>query len=321
MVKLDEIEDEVLYRMCSDGDQKAWQYVFNYILKACSWRKWHLSEEEAEQMAVEIVTEVINKRFRELRRKDQFRYLLGDLTKKRIIDSFKTSVKSVEFYDDEFRDGFTAEALLEAIVHDDYGIEVQGQVDVIDQLNQIIRIPNLFDLWKNKTGRKKLSGKKMSDLVSKTKKSRRASFPELDDNERKNVMLLNRLILESAYQGLCPTMYRQRKKPDLISIDQAITDVDGDERRQEFADPDPSPERVAMMIEAVSVINAALNKFPEKCRAVLGGWLQYKMGVYESLKELSTLLTIPVPTIAAHVSRCLQKLAGLPEVQDLKSLV
>ncbi|OQW98151.1 MAG: hypothetical protein BWK74_05275 [Desulfobacteraceae bacterium A6] len=87
MLDYKNLPDEDLYGMCLAGDEDAWKYLYNYILKICEW--WRISYPE--DMASKVTEELLKGRIGTLRKKDRFRYFVKLLTQSRIKDYLKSA--------------------------------------------------------------------------------------------------------------------------------------------------------------------------------------------------------------------------------------
>jgi RNA polymerase sigma factor (sigma-70 family) len=91
MIDFNTISDEDLYQMCIQGDEDAWQYVYNYILTICKWGKWNLND-EPEEFAQQITLHLIEKGIKKLREKMKFKNFIKVMTINKIKDSFKSTI-------------------------------------------------------------------------------------------------------------------------------------------------------------------------------------------------------------------------------------
>src|SRR4030067_2017746 len=74
--------------MCVRGDEGAWQYMYNFILKICRWEKCNLRD-EPEELAQEITLHLIEKALGKVNHKNKFRSFVKTMTINKIKDSFK----------------------------------------------------------------------------------------------------------------------------------------------------------------------------------------------------------------------------------------
>jgi hypothetical protein len=108
------------------------------------------------------------------------------------------SVSSPNFYPNEFEGKRTADVLSRAIERDKYGIPLPAQAGSIDRLNQLIRVPDLYETIVKKGKQTKLTSK-LEGLITETKDYRMKAFSDLSAFEQKKIMLLNRLLIEAIY--------------------------------------------------------------------------------------------------------------------------
>ncbi len=87
MIDFKALPDEDLYGMCLAGDEKAWQYLYNYVLQICAC--WHLSRPE--HMAGDVIFELLERRLGTIQKKDRFLYFVKLLTQSRIKDHLKSA--------------------------------------------------------------------------------------------------------------------------------------------------------------------------------------------------------------------------------------
>lgn len=111
---------------------------------------------------------------------------------------------SLDFFVDEFKDGFTIDALCWAINEDGYGITFKESDNSIKRLNELLRVSNFYDIW-NKKGKPVNLTEYAYKLISETREYRSRSFSELSEVQQKNILNLNRLIIETTYQQTCPS--------------------------------------------------------------------------------------------------------------------
>lgn len=102
------------------------------------------------------------------------------------------------------------------------------------------------------------------------------------------------------------------------SLDDPVRSPKGDDYIPQYQDTNPTQEEVFFNLEVVSLIDGAIQKLPANCHKVVLEYLNFKMGKYEDYRELSRVLKMPVPTISARVSRCLEKLLQFKEIKELK---
>jgi len=89
MIDFNTVSDEDLHGMCRGGDEDAWQYVYNYILTICKWKKWGL-DDEPDELAQEVTMHLIEKAMNKVKEKNKFRNFVKVMTINKIKDSFKS---------------------------------------------------------------------------------------------------------------------------------------------------------------------------------------------------------------------------------------
>lgn len=96
MIDFNVVPDEDLYGMCIQGDEGAWQYMYNYILTICRWKKWDLKD-DPEELAQDITMHFIEKALGKVKEKNKFRNFVKIMTINKIKDSFKSiSMQSID---------------------------------------------------------------------------------------------------------------------------------------------------------------------------------------------------------------------------------
>lgn len=107
-------------------------------------------------------------------------------------------VASPRFYAKEFKPGTTVESLAVAIYADAYGLPFKTRAGTIERLNELLTIPNFYDIVQAK-GKTIPPDRKLKDLIAETQSFRYRPFSQLSDFQQKKIMLLNRLLLEAIY--------------------------------------------------------------------------------------------------------------------------
>ncbi|MCX5812990.1 MAG: hypothetical protein NT178_10660 [Proteobacteria bacterium] len=126
-----------------------------------------------------------------------------------------TYTAATYFSMDEFQAGVVG-VLSKAIARDGYKIVLQKPDDSIERLNELLQMPNFYDIWREKNKMLSLEAEK---LVYETQNYRQKRFSQLSESEAKNIVKLNRLILEATYPNICPksltkVKYRKSKSSD-----------------------------------------------------------------------------------------------------------
>lgn len=116
----------------------------------------------------------------------------------------------------EFKDRSAVNKLLQAIDADDFGILFNGYKDPIARLNNLLDVPNFYDIWLSKNKTIAVS-KKTQELIKATKNIRGKRFDKLSATEQNTIKHLNRLLLEITYPKSCPKGLFFANSYDLIS--------------------------------------------------------------------------------------------------------
>jgi len=116
--------------------------------------------------------------------------------------------QTLDFSAGEFRGGSTAEKLLKAIYHDipfsKYNIAFKEPDNTIGRLNEMLLMPNIYDLWAYPDRSSASLPESIKDLVDITENYRGKGLADLSPKERNNIKLLNRSLLEAIYLQICP---------------------------------------------------------------------------------------------------------------------
>jgi|GEM_PF-122817 signal transduction histidine kinase len=121
----------------------------------------------------------------------------------------------VDFTINEFPDQQLIEKLCNAIITDGFSHQLNSQINTIDWLNELLRVPEFFNFVAQKKN------------ISKIPKETRAYIEELKKNyeqtkAEKDLVRLNRFLLEEFYRGLTPQRVRIEnrflKKKDIFIV-------------------------------------------------------------------------------------------------------
>ena len=87
MIDYKNMPDVDLCEMCQQGDEGAWQYLYNYIFVICRNRRWNLNDPEdmASKTTMKLLDNVINK----VKDKNKFKNFVAIITINLIKDGFK----------------------------------------------------------------------------------------------------------------------------------------------------------------------------------------------------------------------------------------
>jgi hypothetical protein len=131
-------------------------------------------------------------------------------TEKKSEEVLKPEYKvSPDFAAEEFKNRQAIRDLSDAIASDGYGIEPEADRDSVEWLNSILRTPGFYDIWRKKHPHVELTPE-IRYLVRATNTYRHKRFEDLSPSQQRNIMLLNRLLLQLTYPDLCPLL---RNKP------------------------------------------------------------------------------------------------------------
>ena len=87
MINYKKMPDADLYGMCLAGDEKAWEYIYNYIILFCKYQGFNSPED----MASKVVIELIEGGLETVKKQDRFRYLVKLRAQSRIKDYVKSA--------------------------------------------------------------------------------------------------------------------------------------------------------------------------------------------------------------------------------------
>ena len=110
---------------------------------------------------------------------------------------------SPKFIAEEFWSRANIRKLSQAIDKDNYGIKLTAPVGSVERLNELLQTPSFYDKWRKKFPKKELT-EDIIYLVRETNKYRHLPWSKLTPAQQRNIMLLNRLLLELTYPELCP---------------------------------------------------------------------------------------------------------------------
>jgi hypothetical protein len=111
-------------------------------------------------------------------------------------------VGSLEFYlftGFEFEAGYSITALCKAIQRD-IGLTLKAQEFTIKWLNELLKVPNLYEEFNKKIQSAGFS-QEIDTLIERTKDLRNKRFSELNIDNQKDIVKLNRLLIEHFYRA------------------------------------------------------------------------------------------------------------------------
>jgi hypothetical protein len=114
-------------------------------------------------------------------------------------------VGSAEFYlfrYAEFQEGYIVADLCSKI-KEDIRLSLKARGNTTKWLNELLKVPNLYEEFNGKIQDKRLS-KEIDALLENTKDIRNKRFSELNNDRQKDILKLNRLLLEHLYPFQTP---------------------------------------------------------------------------------------------------------------------
>ncbi len=117
-------------------------------------------------------------------------------------------IVSSVFSEDEFgilNDGklYYKDALCKVINDDNYNIPLKAHNKTIDSFNELLNVPNFYDILQVKKPSITFS-EKIKGLVDKTKAYRESKFSNLDKDKQNSIKRLTRFLIEEVYPGETP---------------------------------------------------------------------------------------------------------------------
>lgn len=76
----------------------------------------------------------------------------------------------------------------------------------------------------------------------------------------------------------------------------------------------PGPEQQLMSEGLLASFSEAVEQMTDTCRSILGGYIQFKLGVYEDYQSLAQAFELTVSTYSSRVKRCLDQLRQHDEI-------
>lgn len=161
-------------------------------------------------------------------KKDTFRTKsneLSEMKRKQDVSSAQQQSYFV-FSENEFKPPFDIEKLCKVINDDKYDISLKNvPFNTISWLNELLQLPNFYDILDSKKRISSVSKDiNIKDLDYKTKGYRNKQFPSLNQVDQRNIIRLNRLLLEETYPQATPRspqgkLALPQKKPKDVDIE------------------------------------------------------------------------------------------------------
>ena len=117
-------------------------------------------------------------------------------------------IVSSDFSEEEFgklNDGgiYYINVLCKVINDDNYNIPLKALNNTIDSFNELLNVPNFYDILQAKKPSITFS-EKIKGLVDKTKAYRESKFSNLDEDKQNSIKRLTRFLIEEVYPGETP---------------------------------------------------------------------------------------------------------------------
>ena len=80
--------DRELFLRCCQGEEKAWEYLYGYVLSITRWARWGLGD-AAEDIAQAVLLSLMERGLSMVRSSDSFRSFVRRTTINRVLDHFK----------------------------------------------------------------------------------------------------------------------------------------------------------------------------------------------------------------------------------------
>ncbi|MFH2093546.1 MAG: sigma-70 family RNA polymerase sigma factor [Pseudomonadota bacterium] len=94
------LPNEDLYQLCLRGDDTAWRYLYNYVLKITRSKQWQLRV-DPEDMAQGIICHLLSGAINKLKDHGAFRAFVRTVSRNKILDSFKKKQIPVTSYNSD----------------------------------------------------------------------------------------------------------------------------------------------------------------------------------------------------------------------------
>lgn len=113
-------------------------------------------------------------------------------------NSWLKKTASPKFFANEFRTTNEVSSLLDQINAAGYNIPFKSRANSLAKLNEILKLPNFYDLVRQKNKNLALTDL-LRSLIAETQAYRYRPFNQLSAYQQKKIMLLNRLLLEALF--------------------------------------------------------------------------------------------------------------------------
>ncbi|MFO8031460.1 MAG: sigma-70 family RNA polymerase sigma factor [Desulfohalobiaceae bacterium] len=99
-----DISQKELFELCSQGDERAWEWVYNYVLSISRWPRWNIRF-RSEDMAQSIVLFLLEEGLQKVERPESFKFFIKKVAVSKILDSYKS--KENKYESDGFEDVYS----------------------------------------------------------------------------------------------------------------------------------------------------------------------------------------------------------------------
>ncbi|MEW6417932.1 MAG: type III-E CRISPR-associated gRAMP effector Cas7-11 [Nitrospirota bacterium] len=131
------------------------------------------------------------------------------LFENRLFRNAPTKPKSCLFYSFDFNHQFTIEKLCEEIEGRGYSITLQNYGKTLEWLNELVCLPAFYDAVVSKEKSLDIKNSKINNLIKDTSSYRTKNYNKLDRNQKGNIKMLNRLLIEYIFDKYCPKMHQR----------------------------------------------------------------------------------------------------------------
>ncbi|MCX5814514.1 MAG: hypothetical protein NT178_18520, partial [Proteobacteria bacterium] len=147
-----------------------------------------------------------------------FKEAIWRVYREHVEELFK-DLNNPEFTDSEFSIMNTSEDLCRKIIAD-FALTIEGNGTAVDKLNQILRIPNFYDIWKekhkNQFAMDIMNKDLFNQLAQETHGYRNKHFDLLNDSEKEKIMKINRIAIQTEYLLCYPKQFIEFNEENII---------------------------------------------------------------------------------------------------------
>ncbi len=145
-------------------------------------------------------------------------------TKVNVKSMLLPSETCIDFSEFDFNESLPVENLCAAIDKDNYPLCLNSDHDTIFRLNDILRVPNLYEMVFSRKGRDvNAFSKDVQALLVKTNGYRDGkTFSRLTEDEQNSIRMLNRLLLEAVYVNETPKYLAKASKMIYLRPDDMV---------------------------------------------------------------------------------------------------